>query len=73
MFCHIDGQPLTRYQFQAVLRKALQQCGIKADSFGTHSFRIGAATTAALNGVPAEEIKKMGRWRSNAFQSYIRV
>ena len=72
LFCHIDGSPLTRYQFDAVLKKTLFESGVGARQYGTHSFRIGAATTAALKGIPAEQIMTMGRWRSDAYLRYIR-
>ena len=38
-----------------------------------HSFRIGAAITARQANVPDILIKMMGRWKSNAYQSYIRT
>ena len=38
-----------------------------------HSFRIGAATTAAACGIPIEVIKTLGRWKSQAYQLYIRI
>ena len=72
LFCHANGSPLTRYQVSAVLKKVLVASGIPSAEYGTHSFRIGAATTAALNGVPVEKIKEMGRWRSDAYKCYIR-
>lgn len=71
-FCHADGTPLTRYQFGAVLRKVLAFTGLKAAEYGTHSFRIGAATSAAIRGVSEEKIQDMGRWRSEAYRTYIR-
>ncbi|XP_041369758.1 uncharacterized protein LOC121383728 [Gigantopelta aegis] len=39
----------------------------------SHSFRIGAASTAAEQGVSKTDIQAMGRWHSNAFKSYIRI
>ena len=42
-------------------------------NFSSHSFRIGAATVAARNGVPDHLIQTMGRWSSNAYQLYIRT
>ena len=36
-----------------------------------HSFRIGAATEAAINGVLTSQIQSMGRWRSQAVRTYI--
>jgi len=72
-FCHFGGKPLTRYQFTAVLKKALEKLGLNGLNFKTHSFRIGAATMAALNGLSEEEIQVAGRWKSLAFKSYIRI
>ena len=41
--------------------------------FGSHSFRIGAATTAAAAGVPDHLTQVLGRWTSNAYMPYIRT
>ena len=72
LFCHFDTSPLTRAQFTGVLSKALDFVGVTGQ-FGSHSFRIGAATTAAMQGVPDDQIQEMGRWRSSAFRTYIRI
>ena len=42
-------------------------------NFSSHSFRIGAATIAACNGVPDHLIQTMDCWSSNAYQLYIRT
>ncbi|XP_046583276.1 uncharacterized protein LOC124290573 [Haliotis rubra] len=74
-FIHTNSAPLTRFQFQAVLRKTLAAAKqpININLYSSHSFRIGAATTAALQGIPAVQIQEFGRWRSNAYQAYIRI
>ena len=72
LFAHFSGQPITRYQFTAILTKALQLSGIDNVGFKSHSFRIGAATTLAQQGTPAEIIQAAGRWKSLAYRSYIR-
>ncbi|KAJ8319735.1 hypothetical protein KUTeg_002713 [Tegillarca granosa] len=47
LFCHFGGDPLTRYQFSSVLRKTLSFFNIEFKYYKSHSFRIGAATTAS--------------------------
>lgn len=72
IFIHFGGDPLTRYQFNSMLKKGMKSMGLSASGFSSHSFRIGAATSAAMGGCPIEEIQVMGRWRSSAVNSYIR-
>lgn len=72
-FCHFDGRPLTKFQFNAVLRKVLRFSGLDELRVRAHSFRIGAATTAAAVGVRVSDIQSMGRWRSDAVHRYIRT
>ena len=38
-----------------------------------HSFRSGAATTAAKQGISDATIKMLGCWKSNAYQLYIKT
>ena len=72
LYINPDGSPISYHQFSKVL--ALVQSFTSFTSrFHPHSFRIGAATHAALKGVPEEDIKRMGRWASFAFRKYIRI
>lgn len=73
LFIHFGGLPLTRYQFTKVLHKCLSILGIDSTTYKSHSFRIGAATAAAINGASDSAIKLMGRWSSDAYKSYIRT
>lgn len=41
--------------------------------YNTHSFRIGAATVARNAGMSIVDIKSLGRWKSDAYQHYIRT
>lgn len=69
---HSDGSPVTRFQFQSVFKRCLQAAGVPPGDFGTHSFRIGAATEAARAGLSNSEVQRIGRWRSACFAGYIR-
>ena len=64
LFIHMDKSPLTRFQFQSVLTSTLAQAGYPAERFKTHSFKIGAATTAAICEFDSDSIKVLGRWES---------
>ncbi|XP_072005005.1 uncharacterized protein [Engystomops pustulosus] len=71
-FSHADSSPLTRFQFTVLFKKALAAAGFPPGEFGTHSFRIGAATTASELGLSDAEVQRIGRWRSECFAGYIR-
>uniref|UniRef100_A0A8W8LZR6 Tyr recombinase domain-containing protein n=1 Tax=Magallana gigas TaxID=29159 RepID=A0A8W8LZR6_MAGGI len=60
LFCRFSGKPLTRYQFSAVLAKVLAKLSIDSKNFKSHSFRIGAATTLALQGETQHVIQLAG-------------
>ena len=67
------GQFLTRDKVTSILRLQLQRLGFASESFASHSFRIGAATTAAEAGLPPWLIQTLGRWSSNGYTQYIRT
>ena len=68
-----DGKPLTKARFTHHIRLALEAVGLPYQHFAGHSFRIGAATTAAKVGMEDSMIRTMGRWNSTAFLAYIRT
>ena len=73
LFIHQDRSPLTKHKLILMLRSTLQEAGIDATYYSGHSFRIGAATTAAACGISEIFIMQMGRWRSSAYQAYIKI
>ena len=73
LFRFKDGRPLTRPRLVEALRSALNEAGINQADYCSHSFRIGAATTAAQKGVEDSVIKTLGRWKSVAYQQYVRI
>eukprot|EP00079_Xenopus_tropicalis_P014258 XP_004910611.1 PREDICTED: collagen alpha-1(III) chain-like isoform X1 [Xenopus tropicalis] len=72
LMIHQDGSSLSRYQFIAILKRALQGLQLAVNEYGSHSFRIGAATEAARWGLGADVIRRIGRWESSRFKAYIR-
>lgn len=73
LFVLENGHYLTRQRFAAAVRAALGKAGVEQTQYCTHSLRIGAATTAAKNGIEDSVIKTLGRWESSAYMQYIRV
>ncbi len=73
LFVFKDGKPLTRQRLVSAVREALEHAGVEADKYAGHSFRIGAATTAASRGLEDLTIQKLGRWHSLAYLEYIRI
>ncbi len=71
LFLDHTNKPASRAWFQKHLRSVLLSAGISAKKFSSHSFRIGAATSAAQKGLTKHQIQTLGRWSSEAFQSYI--
>ena len=72
LFTRAPQVPVTRSYFNSQLRLALAFCNYSLTQFSSHSFRIGAATTAAAQGRTDAQIRQLGRWKSDAFKQYIR-
>ena len=68
LFITSEGKGWTRRMFCASLKSML----LDQHSYNTRSLRIGAATSAFLAQFLDTHIQIFGRWRSNAFKSYIR-
>ena len=73
LFRFQDGRLLSKQRFIAQIRQALVGCGLDPTKYAGHSFRIGAATSAASKGINDSTIKLLGRWESEAYQIYIRT
>ncbi|GAA5878148.1 hypothetical protein JCM1840_002257 [Sporobolomyces johnsonii] len=61
------GTTPTRRWFVAL---AKSRCGVE---FSGHSFRAGGASFYARWGVSEEEIKRLGRWKPDAWRDYVRL
>ena len=73
LFIWKSGLFLTWENFIAAVRRALEVAGLETSDFNGHSFRIGAATTAASRKMEDSMIKTLGRWESDAYQRYVRI
>ena len=61
LFQWSDGLPLSRPRFVKEVKVALARSGVLAANYSGHSFRSGAATTAAAAGLEDSVIQTLGR------------
>lgn len=73
LFYFHDKSLLTRDRLVNFVRTGLQKAGLNPEAYAGHSFRIGAATTAHAHGIDDSTIMTLGRWKSNAYQRYVRI
>ena len=73
LFHFKNGLPLSMKDLRHILRRLLHKLDYPSKQFNTHSFRIGAATSAAASGMSRKKIKRLGRWKSRAYLDYIRT
>jgi hypothetical protein len=73
LFSLMDDLPLSRQFATSQLRLSLSYLGSSWKNYKSHSFRIGAATTAASMNIPEYQIQQMGRWHSKAFKNDVRI
>ena len=71
LFLFEDGRYLTWDRFVSEVREVLVVAGVDTSKYAGHSFHIGAATTAAEQGIQDSLIRTMGRWESSTYLLYI--
>ena len=72
LFTYVSGGLLTREKLTRETRLLISKGGLNSREFAGHSFRIGAATTAASANLPPW-LKVLGRWSSDCFERYIKT
>ena len=72
LFICANGSPLSPFLVNDWLRSILATAGVPGN-YTSHSFRIGAATSAAVAGIPDHVIQTLGRWSSDCYRCYIRL
>ena len=69
-----SGEVFTRQDFNKSLRKTLEpSVDYSGGRLTAHSFRAGRAAAMAAAGFSEEEIKSVGRWRSDSFLHYVKL
>ncbi|MES9883783.1 MAG: hypothetical protein ABW185_23265 [Sedimenticola sp.] len=73
LFQFLDRTPV-KYSFIAEkLQILIRYIGLDPGRYKPHSFRIGAASSALMDGYSEDAIRNMGRWKSSAVKNYIRL
>ena len=67
-----DRSALNATFLRNLLREILSGFNLESTLYDTHSFRIGRATDLFKAGVHIDDIKQLGRWKSNAVYNYLR-
>jgi len=73
LFITENGSILTCHCFSSALTALLADIGLPVNNFNTHSFRIGAATSAKQANISDIHIKMLSCWRSDTYQRYIHM
>ena len=68
LFRFQTGSPLVRQRLNALVKDLASRAGVDSSRYSSHSFRIGAASTAAAAGVPEWKIQALGRWSSDCYK-----
>ena len=55
--------PLSNPMFMEAVQQGLSAANLPAQQYTGHSFRIGAATTAAMMGLQDSAIQMLGHWK----------
>jgi len=72
-FMDLEGNAYTYKQALADVRYYLPFINEDGKNFGTHSFRIGLATEAAIVEIPDSAVRLLGRWDSDCFRIYMQT
>ena len=71
-FVFNDQSNVNSNHFRKTLKLTLRRLNLDDTLYNTHSLRIGRTTDLFKAGYSIEQIKHIGRWRSNAVYKYIR-
>ena len=67
LFRFTSGHLLSYSLYNSIIKRLVQLAGLDSSNYSSHSVRAGAATQAARAGLDPDSIKRLGRWRSQAY------
>ena len=70
-FVFADKSPVCPHHFRTTLRLLLDRINLDSALYDVHSFRSGRTCDLAKYGYSIDQIKAMGRWKSNAVYKYL--
>jgi hypothetical protein len=70
LFARLAGS-FTQAWFISSLKEAILATGQDPSHYSGHSFRRGAANSAVSAGITKDELKELGRWKSDAVDRYL--
>ena len=71
-FFQLSGQPLSRGMMVGHIKGLLAKLGLNPSPYSGHSMHIRGVTTVTTASLWDWEIKPLGCWKSNIYQTYIR-
>ena len=71
-FFKINDRALDRVTLVNHIKNLATSLGLDSSRYSGHSLRIGGATSAAEAGLSQSQIKLLGHWNSQAYQTYIK-
>ncbi len=72
LFVWRSGRQVEASEVRLSLRRCLERAGEDTTGLTPHSFRIGSVSKSADRGASDTQLRRMGRWRSNAYMRYVR-
>ena len=72
VFIFSNGSVVKPYHFRSTLRALLEDLSLNSSLYDVHSFRIGRTCDLEKFGYSIEQIKVLGRWKSNAVYKYLK-
>ena len=71
-FVFADRSPVKPFHLRSTLRELIEDLNLDSSLYDVHSFRSGRTCDLAKFGYSIDEIKTMGRWKSNAVYRYLK-